>query len=220
MAGCVARLRPVRHRRSPAAAAAVPALAARGAAAPPTGAAGVAGAGRPAPPSSRAPTWPAGSRPRKDRRFTAAYAWTGAGGAARTVDGRRWPPTARGGSTSRAAPSAAAPTSSMVGRAEGVYQCRWPRGCVPGAPGRGRATVPGRRSTRRCTTRSPTGSTVLADRAGRAVGGRRRPLPGVDRAPASRSSRHRRRSRRRSTPGIFCYADDGMLTARGSGSAR
>jgi hypothetical protein len=102
----------------------------------------------PDPGSSQAPAAAAAVGPRgdlarrvaasKDRRFTAAYSWTGAG-AQRTVtvtlaaDGT-WRVDVPGGAQSGRT------SVSMVGRAEGVYQCSAGGGCVRVA--RAAGTVP------------------------------------------------------------------------------
>ena len=109
-----------------------------------------------------------------------------------------------------------------LGRPADVVDGRPRRGRVPvllgrrraasGWPAAGAAPCRSGRSTRRCSTCSPTGSTALVDRARRALGGaapaaaRRRP------APASRWSRPRSSIAPPIDPGIYCYGDDGMLT--------
>lgn len=142
----------------------------------------------------------------KDRRFTAAYAWTGAG-SQRTVtvtlaaDGT-WrvdvPGGAQNGRTS----------VSMIGRAEGVYQCSAGGGCVRVA--RAAGTVPAAVDPK---VHHPftDWAAALADPNSALSVATAQTLPGVAGAcfsvePTTVSIAPP------IEPGIFCYGDDGMPT--------
>lgn len=170
----------------------------------------------PASSASQAPAAAAGVGPRadltrrvaasKDRRFTAAYSWTGAG-AQKTVtvtlaaDGT-WrvdvPGGAQNGRTS----------VSMVGRAEGVYQCAAGRGCVRVA--RAAGTVPAAVDPK-VHHLFTDWAAELADPNSAVSVTTAQMLPGVAGAcfsvePTTVSIAPP------IEPGIFCYGDDGMPT--------
>jgi hypothetical protein len=142
----------------------------------------------------------------KDRRFTAAYTWTGAG-AQRTVtvtlaaDGT-WRVDVPGGAQSGRT------SVSMVGRAEGVYQCSAGGGCVRVA--RAAGTVPAAVDPK---VHHPftDWAAALADPNSALSVANAQALPGVSGAcfsvePTTVSIAPP------IEPGIFCYGDDGMPT--------
>ncbi len=142
----------------------------------------------------------------KDRRFTAAYTWTGAG-AQRTVtvtlaaDGT-WRVDVPGGAHSGRT------SISMVGRAEGVYQCSAGAGCVRVA--RAAGTVPAAVDPK---VHHPftDWAAALADPDSALSVANAQPLPGVAGAcfsvePTTVSIAPP------IEPGIYCYGDDGMPT--------
>jgi hypothetical protein len=169
----------------------------------------------PRPPESQAPVAGAAVEPRadlarrvaaaKDRRFTAAYAWTGAGDR-RTVtvtlaaDGT-WRVDVPGGAQGGRA------TVSMVGRAEGVYQCSG-TGCVRVARAAGTVPASVDPKVHHPFTDWPT---VLADPNAALSVTAAAQLPGT--AGACFSGEPTTVAIAAPIdPGIFCYADDGMPT--------